>query len=173
MNLTNRVDLDLLEEVGTGPEHVYVYTFPSYMRSKDSHGNFMIKIGMTRKKTAPERVYEQISPSSPERGVLLLVINAWHASAVEDHIHQRLKALKKHVTDSPGNEWFISTPEEALALAREKEPEIVEAKPPEEISEWHEFYSSAKSWTTRKLAWIGFFTCCYWGYNAFLYFKSL
>jgi len=167
--------MDLVREIGTGPEYVYAYTFPTLMESPNLDGSIRIKIGMTRKKTAEQRVYNQIGTSSPEKGVLLLVAKAENASAVEDHIHTRLKSKSRHVADSPGQEWFWTSTEEIIDLAQEKEPQLNSEWDPVQAEKDYQdqVYQEFKQTWTERLAWIGFGTCCYWGYSLYGFFASL
>jgi len=171
-NYENRLIEDSARYLGQGPEHVYAYTFPTYVENSDNSGRIRIKIGMTRKKTAEQRVYDQIGTSSAEKGILLLVANADNAAAVEDHIHTRLKSKSRNVANSPGQEWFWTTVPEIIQLAKEKEPQLdAEYDPQEVLREWA--WQEFKETWIQRFAWVGFGTCCYWGYLAYNFASSL
>lgn len=171
-NYSNRLIEDSARYLGDGPEHVYAYTFPTYLESPNASGRIRIKIGMTRKKTAEQRVYDQIGTSSAEKGILLLVANAENATAVEDHIHTRLKSKSRNVANSPGQEWFWTTLPEIVDLACESDPQLRLDHDPVGVARDLHWLDFKETWIQR-FAWVGFGTCCYWGYLAYNFASSL
>ncbi len=95
---------------------IYAFTFPSI---KNAQNPFPIKIGLTTAADVETRVFGQCKGSGffekPE------ILNRWQVkrvAQVEDAIHAVLKARGRWKEDAPGDEWFITTPDEVQSIIR-------------------------------------------------------
>lgn len=99
---------------GEGSGCIYVYYFPAYFKDNDS---FPIKIGMSSGDYR-SRILSQIGTSSPEYPVVYRVLLTDTPTLIESYIHSALKVQDKWIVNSPGNEWFMTTPKEIDDLLR-------------------------------------------------------
>ncbi|MDE0424751.1 MAG: GIY-YIG nuclease family protein [Candidatus Poribacteria bacterium] len=106
-------DLDPERTIGSGNSSVYLYYYPQYRESSESKGEkvWKCKIGKTKHREADGRVRGQATglPESPKIG--LHIKTDW-SKEIEDIIHNILKVRGKHITDAPGTEWFLTSPNE-------------------------------------------------------------
>lgn len=89
---------------------VYWYTFPAY-RKPD--GAYPIKVG--RGNNPHMRIGQQVT-AMPEQPEILGVFEHHDISNLERALHSVLTLRGKKKKDSPGSEWFITTPEEITGL---------------------------------------------------------
>jgi hypothetical protein len=89
---------------------VYWYTFPAY-RKLD--GAYPIKVG---RGTNPRMRISQQVTAMPEQPIILGSFEHADNSNLERALHAVLELRGKRKQDSPGAEWFITTPEEIIAL---------------------------------------------------------
>jgi hypothetical protein len=101
------------KEVGAGSECVYLYFNPNDRRLAELEGRdvWECKIGRTGSRDAIQRILGQgirtaLSPL-PSVG---LVLRAEDSAALESALHSSLRPVGAEVPDSPGNEWFITSP---------------------------------------------------------------
>ena len=99
--------------IGFGKSSVYLYYYPQYQESAESKGEkvWACKIGRTMYSAADGRIRTQATglPESPKIG---LHIKTDKDVKIERIIHDILKVRGKHITDAPGTEWFVTSPNE-------------------------------------------------------------
>ena len=104
---------DVDEEIGIGDCAVYVYYYDAYKKYAEINGkhSFECKIGRTDK--APiYRILDQTGTCYPEKPHIALIIYCEDSKLLEAALHRVLQYGGKKVEKSPGNEWFITSPEE-------------------------------------------------------------
>lgn len=98
---------------------IYAYSFPTIVR-KD--GRFPIKVGLTTTGDADTRVTQQCKTTCCfEYPVILGTWEVQRVAAVEDAIHSTLEA-RGSKRQSPGTEWFDTTPEEVESVIKFVQP---------------------------------------------------
>ncbi len=101
-----------LDQVGEGSGEVYVYYYPSYklLAELQNREEFRCKIGMTR--AGYERRFATTQKTEePEHKEIGLVIKTDSPEALEKLIHSALTLRGKRCTDTPGKEWFLTSPQ--------------------------------------------------------------
>ena len=101
------------KEVGAGPECVYLYFNPNDRRLAELEGRdvWECKIGRTSSRDAIQRILSQgIRTSLSRLPTVGLVLRTDDSSALENALHSSLRLVGAEVPDSPGNEWFITSP---------------------------------------------------------------
>jgi hypothetical protein len=106
--IQNGVDTSNTVRVGGGSGTVYGY---SYICCPDR-----MNIGQTDGDTV-ERIYAQISTSTPDKPLLLLEIKTERPRSLEKAIHAILQRRDRKVAGG-GEEWFLTTRDEILAIWR-------------------------------------------------------
>jgi hypothetical protein len=104
--------------VGAGEEAVYVYYYPTYKKEALAAGRdrWLCKIGRTDR--LPRiRISEQTT-GMPEQPVIGLVINTDDSRAVEVVVKNVLSLRGQWSEDSPGAEWFVTSPDDILQLIK-------------------------------------------------------
>jgi len=123
-------------EVGSGRDSVYVYYLPTYRELAQIRGStrFHCKIGMSTRDPLL-RVASQAGTALPEHPRIALNIRTDRASELEKAIHGILKVRGQYVSDAPGNEWFLTSPDEVMEIF-----EWVSSRPPDadELSDYEE-----------------------------------
>ena len=109
--------------LGTGSGAIYVYYLPTYRRHAQQLGESVwpCKIGRTDRDPL-ERILAQAATALPERPVVALVLRTSLPVAWEAALHGVLTIRGLKIKDSPGSEWFLTSPEEVLALMRSFDP---------------------------------------------------
>jgi len=97
---------------GSGPESVYVYYFPS---QADGRTSWPCKIGKTR--GDPVKRIKRQQASMWEEPVIGLLAQTDNCSRDEYLVHSVLRDRK---LDAFGVEWFDTTPDEVLAVFRDR-----------------------------------------------------
>lgn len=105
-----KIDLSNVKRMGKGEQRLYAYSFPVHMNS--GHTYYPIKVGMTSRNSATERILEQLNASNSEPAHLLIEISCSNAVQLESKIHARLK--NRRILDAPGKEWFTTNVDEIL-----------------------------------------------------------
>lgn len=103
--------------LGSGSSEVYVYTYPGYPELARLKGDseYRLKIGMTtighdlRFKTSSHT-------DEPEYREVLLIINTDHPEQLEKMIHAILDMSGHKLEDTPGREWYRSSPEAIVSI---------------------------------------------------------
>lgn len=103
--------------VGQGDGSVYVYYLPVYAKVAASEGRktWPCKVGRTERDPIL-RVMSQASTALPERPEIALVMRTKQPSALESALHSILKLRGRWRQDSPGSEWFDTSPDEVLSI---------------------------------------------------------
>lgn len=111
---------------GVGDFAVYCYYFDSYRRLAIIEGKSIwpCKIGRTDRDPLI-RVLSQASTALPEKPIIDFVIKTSDSSLLESAIHCILKLKNRHITDSPGSEWFYTSPNEVLEIIISVNEEIL------------------------------------------------
>lgn len=111
---------------GEGDYAVYCYYFPAYRELSKSQGKntWPCKIGRTDRDPLL-RVLSQSATALPEPPYIEFVIKTNNSSVVEAVIHAALHLRGRYMDDSPGTEWFDTTPDEILEILRFINPELV------------------------------------------------
>jgi hypothetical protein len=99
--------------IGDGAEVVYLYYLPAYRELAEQRNESLwpCKVGRTIRDPAM-RILAQAATALPERPVLALRVNTNDSAALEKAIHGTLTTRKRQITDSPGSEWFLTSPQE-------------------------------------------------------------
>jgi hypothetical protein len=101
------------KEVGAGPECVYLYFNPNDRRLAELEGRDTCecKIGRTGSRDPIQRILGQgIRTALSRLPTVGLVLRAEDSAALEIALHSSLRLVGAEVPDSPGNEWFITSP---------------------------------------------------------------
>jgi len=101
------------KEVGAGPECVYVYFNPNDRVLAELQGRdvWECKVGRTSSSDATHRILGQGTRTALSRlPVIGLVIRTEDSAALERALHSSLRLLEADVPDSPGSEWFLTSP---------------------------------------------------------------
>jgi len=101
------------KEVGDGPECVYLYFNPNDRRLAEIEGRdvWECKIGCTHSADAIQRILGQgIRTALSRLPTVGLVLRTKDSTALERALHSSLRLVGAEVPDSPGNEWFITSP---------------------------------------------------------------
>ena len=105
-----KIDLSNVKRMGKGEQRLYAYSFPVHMGSDQTY--YPIKVDMTSRNSATERILEQLNASNSEPAHLLIEISCSNAKQLESKIHARLK--NRRILDAPGKEWFTTNVDEIL-----------------------------------------------------------
>ncbi|MBL8879540.1 MAG: GIY-YIG nuclease family protein [Phycisphaerales bacterium] len=100
-------------ELGVGKECVYLYYNPNDQKLAKMHGQdvWECKIGRTSSSDPNSRILGQgIRTAQSRQPILGLVIKTDNAVSLETALHQSLRLVGAKVEDSPGNEWFTTSP---------------------------------------------------------------
>jgi hypothetical protein len=106
------------KEVGDGAQCVYLYFNPNDRRLAELEGRdaWECKIGRTSSPDAMQRILGQgIRTSLSRLPTVGLVFRTEDSSALENALHSSLRLVGAEVPDSPGIEWFITSPERVEA----------------------------------------------------------
>ena len=115
---------------GEGDESVYLYCYETYRRLAEMEGRrlFPCKIGRSERDPLL-RVLSQSSTALPEIPRIARLFKTHDSSALEAAIHSILSLRGREVEDSPGTEWFLTSPQEVDDIVRfvgEKDSEDAE-----------------------------------------------
>jgi hypothetical protein len=104
---------------GEGDDSVYLYYFESYRRLAEIKGNrlFPCKIGRSERDPLL-RVLSQSSTALPEFPRIARLFKTNDGSALEAAIHSILSLRGMEIEDSPGTEWFLTSPDEIDSIVR-------------------------------------------------------
>lgn len=103
--------------VGIGSGSVYVYYLPMYRQHAEQNGEkfWPCKIGKSERDPM-QRVLAQAATALPEKPRIALVIKSQTSDSLESAIHDILTIRGRRIDDSPGSEWFLTSPEEVLEI---------------------------------------------------------
>jgi len=103
--------------VGQGDGFVYVYYLPAYAAMAASEGKktWPCKVGRSSRDPVL-RIMSQARTALPERPEIALVMRTNDSSALESALHSILRLRGRWRFDSPGSEWFDTSPDEVLSI---------------------------------------------------------
>lgn len=104
---------------GEGTHAIYLYYFQSYRKSaeRDGYTSWPCKIGRTDR-DPKIRILSQSSTALPEKPYIEFIIRTDDSSLLETMIHSVLKIRGKQIKESPGTEWFDTSPDEVLQIIK-------------------------------------------------------
>lgn len=105
------------EILGAGPNAVYVYYYDVYCELAKINGetSWPCKIGRTDYNPI-QRIIGQAGTCYPELPHIALIIYCDDSNALEAVFHNIMKVKGLWMTDAPGKEWFITSPDEIKAI---------------------------------------------------------
>ncbi|MCH3923261.1 GIY-YIG nuclease family protein [Limosilactobacillus sp.] len=96
---------------------VYLYYYDKYKELAELKGQHVWECKIGRTETDPiSRVLGQAGTCYPELPHIALILNCDNSSLMEKALHSILKVKGRWLSDSPGKEWFITSPEEVENL---------------------------------------------------------
>ena len=101
------------KELGSGDECVYLYFNPNDRKLAELEGRevWECKIGRTGSNDAVNRILNQGIRTALSRTPLIgLVVRTDDSIALESILHASLRLAGAEVPDSPGTEWFLTSP---------------------------------------------------------------
>ena len=101
---------------------VYLYYLPMY-RLHAENGRWPCKIGRTDRDPL-SRILSQAATALPEKPHVALIVYTKHPVACEAAIQGALTLRGLKLDDSPGKEWFLTSPEEVKALVEFFDPRL-------------------------------------------------
>ncbi len=112
-------------ELGAGSGAVYVYYLPTYRLRAQEQGEkaWPCKIGRTDRDPL-SRVLSQAATALPERPHIAIIIRTSQPHSWETALHSVLTLRGRQIESVPGVEWFLTSPEEILELARFFDPKM-------------------------------------------------
>ena len=104
-------------ELGTGPQTIYAYYFPSYreLASHKRDDRWPMKIGKAAV-DVQTRIREQGVTALPEAPVIAFTWKMENADQAERALHGILSVMGRSSNQALGSEWFLTNPEELEAL---------------------------------------------------------
>jgi hypothetical protein len=105
--------------IGQGAGCVYLYYLPTYRDRAEERGEnrWPCKIGRTEQNPL-QRILSQATTALPEKPFVAVVFRTNYSAALEAAFHAVYTLRGLAVQDAPGTEWFLTSPEEAIALAK-------------------------------------------------------
>jgi hypothetical protein len=119
-------------EVGAGPECVYLYFNPNDRQLAELKGRdvWECKIGRTAGFDAINRILAQgIRTALSRLPIVGLVLRTDDSAALENALHASLRLVGAEVPDSPGNEWFFTSPARTQAWYMSFQNALTEIRP--------------------------------------------
>jgi len=107
------IAITIEDEIGDGPEVIYVYFRENDRRLAQLEGKNVwdCKIGYSKTGDAIGRILEQgIKTSMSRLPTVGLVIRTHDSRELEKIVHSTLRLLGRHIRESPGAEWFVTSP---------------------------------------------------------------
>lgn len=111
--------------LGEGSGVVYLYYLPAYRAAAERNGDVLwpCKIGKTDGDPLT-RVLSQAATALPERPHIAVILRTDMPKTWETALHNALTLRGLRIKDSPGAEWFLSSPDELLDLIRALDPRL-------------------------------------------------
>lgn len=106
-------DLAPKRTIGEGPETVYLYFNPNDRRLAKLEGRdtWECKIGRSTTEITANRILAQGAKTALSHlPIVGLVIKTQDAAALEKALHASLRLVEREVLESPGAEWFLTSP---------------------------------------------------------------
>jgi hypothetical protein len=119
------------KEVGVGSECVYLYFNPNDRRLAELEGRdvWECKIGRTSSRDAINRILGQgVRTALSRLPTIGLVLRTDDSAALERALHSSFRLVGAEVPDSPGSEWFVTSPERVQAWYANFEKCLVEIR---------------------------------------------
>lgn len=112
--------------LGTGPSAVYVYYYNAYREHalQSNLDRWPCKVGRTDMDPL-NRVTSQAATALPEHPHIAVILRTPEPSPWESAIHDILTIRGHAKDDSPGSEWFLTSPEEILEIIRFIQPGLL------------------------------------------------
>ena len=114
----NVINSIIEREIGSGPESVYLYFNPNDRVLAEHTGRIVweCKIGRTGVSETVYRILSQGAKTALSHPPIVgLVIRTHDSYALERALHAALRLVDAQVTDSPGVEWFMTSPQHVEA----------------------------------------------------------
>ena len=114
--------------LGTGPGSVYLYYLPTYRAraAERKESSWQCKIGRT-KAGAVDRIFSQVGTALPEKPIVAVVLRTKYPAALEAALQSVLTLRGLAIEEALGNEWFLTSPAEVIALAKNFDPQSYDA----------------------------------------------
>lgn len=123
----NQNDNDIIadHDFGEGSECVYVYYLPTFKGQAIQNGEsaWACKIGRTDHDPLT-RVLSQASTALPEHPHISVIFHTDNSRDWESALHSILRVRGSHLSNSPGTEWFETSPEEIVELIGLIDPDL-------------------------------------------------
>ncbi len=101
------------KEIGSGKKSIYVYYYDNYKELASLKNSKIWECKVGRTDVDPiSRVVGQAGTCYPEMPHIALVIYCDDSNLLEKAIHDVLRLRNRWLIDSPGKEWFLTSPEE-------------------------------------------------------------
>jgi|SRR5438132_3635447 len=113
--------------LGSGPESVYLYFNPNDRKLAELEGRSLweCKIGRSSMADSAVRIHSQGAKTAlSHEPVVGLVIRTMDSSALEKALHAALRLVDAQVPDSPGVEWFLTSPQQVESWYRSFEQSL-------------------------------------------------
>ena len=109
-------DLQVLDQIGEGTEAVYLYFSPNDRRlaELEERDEWECKIGHTQGPVAARILGQGAKTALSHTPIVGLVIRTPDSAALERAIHAALRLAHQTVEDSPGAEWFLTSPAKVM-----------------------------------------------------------
>ena len=109
--------------LGTGSGTIYLYYLPTYRHFSELRGEaaWPCKIGRTDRDPL-ERILAQAATALPELPRVATILRTPVPAAWEAAVHGILTIRGRKMKDSPGMEWFLTSPDEVLQIIRLIDP---------------------------------------------------
>ncbi|MGM9619194.1 MAG: GIY-YIG nuclease family protein [Oscillospiraceae bacterium] len=104
-------------ELGVGDSAVYVYYYDAYRKLAQVQNLQIWECKIGRSDSNPiQRVFNQAGTCYPELPHLALIIHCSDSVKLESALHSILQLKNRWLENAPGNEWFLTSPEEIEAI---------------------------------------------------------
>lgn len=104
-------------EIGVGKGAVYLYYLPLYRQIAEQRNErfWQCKIGRTDGDPL-QRILNQAATALPEKPHVAVVLKTNMSLALESTIHNILTLRGRKIDESPGAEWYLTSPNEILTI---------------------------------------------------------
>ncbi len=115
-------------DIGSGIGAIYLYYLPTYRLHAENRGeaSWPCKIGRTDRDPV-NRVLSQVATALPEKPHIALIVRTSQPMAWESALHGVLTLRSLRIENSPGIEWFLTSPREVLELVKQFDPRFSNA----------------------------------------------
>lgn len=110
---SRKIELSSDKEIGTGKNSVYIYYYETYKKIAELQNKNIWECKIGRSDTNPiSRIIEQASTGYPEFPHIAMIIHCDDSSTLEKAFHNVLKIKNRWLSNAPGTEWYLTSPEE-------------------------------------------------------------